>query len=623
MDIPLRKVTARVDLKGGNAFARAQPPSRPGSPTKKPPSSSLSPLPFRPKAKVNSSAALRKLSSSSALNIGRSNNSSSPSISRPGSPFKPPRTSANGPEPIDPPKARITTRPTSKSGVSPVQTSSSSPESRQRALTTVSTKLKPYHLEDRPRSGSVVALHHALSTSDLKPLPSPTLSQPSPLFERSLVDTERTKSSPVLAPIKIKSRVTHLGKSASTSADPASRSLSPPWATTHPMHTRARAPSITSSFSLNDPPTTSPSVPFYPITTASPAANPHRYAVPRRVQSPVCGYQSLAASNGPPIAKKAPLVPKLDPASVPLPPHSPSMSALSLSSKSSVSRTSVSLNTDHPGVDQGSISTVASHIKPCSMEWKGTPIVFFPQSENESRTGREGGSSQDRSLSDPLPDSRPGESDVESEGSERQLRVEAKTNRKIADLEITNRSLLAINASLETTKNRQTKEIRDLRRKLRESRLILPPRTYKTVNSALVAEDSRDDEDDEDEDDSEDIEEGADDETFQRVRGLIESLVESGKRALETKPEDFRTSLATKVLNADELRSWRDSGQRATTSSSYLDHQEEIIRLPPALVAVPDSANESSAQSNWELASDSASRPPTSPLPPITITPSL
>ena len=187
---------------------------------------------------------------------------------------------------------------------------------------------------------------------------------------------------------------------------------------------------------------------------------------------------------------------------------------------------------------------------------------------------------------------------------------------QIADLEITNRSLLAINASLETTKNRQAKEIRDLRRKLRESRLILPPQTYQTVTSAS------EDEDEEDEDS--DVEEGAD-ETFQRVRGLIDSLIESGKRALETRPEDFRASLATKVLNADELRSWRDSGQRTSIRNGLVDKQDAddvtIHNRPsPVVVTVPDSGSTSSVESDGELASDT--RGP-STLPPITITHSL
>ncbi|KIJ66223.1 hypothetical protein HYDPIDRAFT_38600 [Hydnomerulius pinastri MD-312] len=618
MDIPLRKVTARIDLKGGNTFARAQPPSRPGSPTKKPPTSSLSPPLFRPKAKINSSATVRKLSSSSSLSTGRTNDATSPSISRPGSPFKSSRTLVNGSQPNNPPKARVTARPTSRHGTSQAQTSSASPESRQRALTTVSSKLKPPHPEDRPRSGSVVALHHALSTSDLKPPPSPTLSQPSPLFERSFAESDRSGSSPVLAPLKIKSKLTGLAKSSSTSAgDPPSRSLSPPWATTRPIHTRARAPSITSSFSLNDPlPSTSPSSSYYPITTAVPAANPHRFALPRRAPSPVRSYQPFAASNDAPTTKNGPRIPKVDPASIPLPPHSPPISALSLSSKSSVSRTSVSLNNEQ------AIQSAASHLKQLSTDLKSPPNVFIPP-RNGNHSERDRSRSRERSPHNPLRESRRLESDVESEGSERQLRAEAKTNRKIADLEITNRSLLAINASLETTKNRQAKEIRDLRRKLRESRLILPPQTYKAVK-ATVSDDGGDD--DEDEDDSEEAEEGTADDTFQRVRGLIDGLIESGKRALERQPEDFRESLAAKVLNADEIRFWRDSGQRAAMGEAHLDKQDaddETIhsRLSPAFVAMPDSDAYSLAGSERDLASDAASR--ASPLPPITITHSL
>lgn len=56
---------------------------------------------------------------------------------------------------------------------------------------------------------------------------------------------------------------------------------------------------------------------------------------------------------------------------------------------------------------------------------------------------------------------------------------------QIKDLEITNRSLLVINTSLEMAKNRQAKEICDLLWKLIESRLILPPLTYQAVMSTI------------------------------------------------------------------------------------------------------------------------------------------
>lgn len=47
---------------------------------------------------------------------------------------------------------------------------------------------------------------------------------------------------------------------------------------------------------------------------------------------------------------------------------------------------------------------------------------------------------------------------------------EAKKNRKILDLEITNKSLLAINSGLEVVKLKHVREIRELKRKLREGR---------------------------------------------------------------------------------------------------------------------------------------------------------
>ena len=297
-------------------------------------------------------------------------------------------------------------RSTSRPGISPVQTNSGSLEPRQRALTAASAKLKFPYAEERPRSGSVIALHHALSISNLNASSSPPLPQPSPSAEPPLIDN----IPPVLAPIKIKSKLTGFVKSTSTNAgDQASRPLSPPYATTRPIHTRSRAPSIT-TFSLNDPP---PAM-FYPITTGSPAANPHRFA-PRRAPSPARPYTSPTLSSEPHSAKRSPLVPKVDPASVPLPPHSPPISALSLSSRSSVSRTPVSLSgeADSP-----------SHIKRRSIERINQPNPFFPQAELKRDRSR----STERSPHDPV---HRGESDAESEGSERQLRAEAKTNRKV------------------------------------------------------------------------------------------------------------------------------------------------------------------------------------------------
>lgn len=214
------------------------------------------------------------------------------------------------------------------------------------------------------------------------------------------------------------------------------------------------------------------------------------------------------------------------------------------------------------------------------------------------------------------------DSDCDSENSEHKARAAAKSNRKIADLEITNQSLLLINASLETTKNRQAKEIRDLKRKLRESRLILPPRAFRAVES-LVREEQEDEVED---DDSEEGESGPD-EAYARVKDIVEGLLESGRKALEKTPHDFRQGLSAKVLNADEVRSWRDSGQEfdAVLDGRSREDSEELqatVHLSPSHVAVPDSDDDDLSEVEVERLTLEPDTPPTTHLPPIRITPS-
>jgi len=171
----------------------------------------------------------------------------------------------------------------------------------------------------------------------------------------------------------------------------------------------------------------------------------------------------------------------------------------------------------------------------------------------------------------------------------------------MADLEITNRSLLAINASLEKTKARQAQEIRELRRKLRETRLMLPPLTYRAVKSSLDPSEVGDDEEDVDSDDAPSSEEndqvhsadqgsgtGAGHEkdttsaTYHRIKLIIENLLETGQKALEKTKQDFIDSRGgAKVLTAEEVESWRDSGAASSTvgrfsdSESHLDDDED------------------------------------------------
>ena len=208
----------------------------------------------------------------------------------------------------------------------------------------------------------------------------------------------------------------------------------------------------------------------------------------------------------------------------------------------------------------------------------------------------------------------------DQDSSEWRMRTEAKSIRKvitprhlsvgpcsegsnklqIEDLEITNRSLMVINASLEAAKHRQAKEIRDLRRKLRESHLILPPKAYRLVTSDafLDADVDGDDDEDEDADDVGTLDIGKiKDEGFKRCLTLLETLLDDGRRALAAKPEDFAAtpSYATKVLHAEELLSEADPDETdrtdddADTSAMTIGHnsEDEVEGLVSIRISTP------------------------------------
>lgn len=150
---------------------------------------------------------------------------------------------------------------------------------------------------------------------------------------------------------------------------------------------------------------------------------------------------------------------------------------------------------------------------------------------------------------------------------------------------------MAINAQLEATKHKQAKEIRELRRKLRESRLILPPRTYRELRLSSGPEEVgfHDDDVDDEEEEEEEGEEvdtsveitkiSKEDEIYMRVRGLIDTLLESGKRALETKVEDFAPAKGgTKVLHEIEARTWRyGPGEGQADTAAYESFDDSFI----------------------------------------------
>lgn len=144
----------------------------------------------------------------------------------------------------------------------------------------------------------------------------------------SAYSPELTSSNVSTVP-RVKAKVSSLAKTESSSPNlPSVRAES----------LRTRSPSAGPALSMRSTPPHPPE-PFYPITTATPAANPHRYA-PARPSPPAFADSRHTNHNW------QPQYGMIDPASIPLPATSPPSSTLSFSSRSSASRSSVSYATD-------------------------------------------------------------------------------------------------------------------------------------------------------------------------------------------------------------------------------------------------------------------------------------
>lgn len=100
-------------------------------------------------------------------------------------------------------------------------------------------------------------------------------------------------------------------------------------------------------------------------------------------------------------------------------------------------------------------------------------------------------------------------------------------------MEITTNSLLTINASLERLKVLHTTEIRDLRRRLRESRSLAPLSSAALVADEGAESDSTCSEEDEEASWEEMM---AEDQRFASVAGCLEALVRRGKEAIAFRP---------------------------------------------------------------------------------------
>ncbi|KAJ4464138.1 hypothetical protein C8R41DRAFT_132329 [Lentinula lateritia] len=550
--MPLRLAISKVTSKlsyNDRPTNRVPSPYRPPSPMKSTVSLSMTPTTMiRPKAKVNSSAT----PASARAKVTRPLSAVSPigtrppasAIPRPASPTKS-HTKYSPAVSHKPRIARSDARPHSSHSTPGTPTSTSlsieSPESVNKSKYGGSLSVR----QTSPPLGLGLSNGTLGSNSIFSP-PSDEHADP---------------------PLKIKSKLSRVALSGT-------ESLSPSPSPHHSGFARVRAPSISSNHSLGSNTTSSstrPEYAHYPINSVTAAANLHRYTPNRTVElspSPHT-YQSFSSPSlqDDTTVHYSRIVPKVDPAKIPLPTHSPPTSALSFSSRSSVSRSSVSRSES----TNSSTSVSTNHVKSPSIGFDLRSTLDSLVQISESTTGP-----RDDLLS-PIDDD-----DIGSE--DRKARNEAKVNRKIADLEITNRSLLAINSTLEATKHRQAKEIRELRRKLRESRLILPPHTYRAVTSNDTETLALPEEDDEEEDEEEEETHG-NDQTYMRIRIRLDEMIQSAQKALTTNYTDFAEMKGpTKVLSEQEVRDWRGSEDVGDVSLVLEDEDERnevlLMRAP-------------------------------------------
>ncbi|KZV89324.1 hypothetical protein EXIGLDRAFT_721507 [Exidia glandulosa HHB12029] len=220
--------------------------------------------------------------------------------------------------------------------------------------------------------------------------------------------------------------------------------------------------------------------------------------------------------------------------------HSPPTSVLSLQSTSTSSMTSAS---------------TSSPISP-----KLGPVIRAKVTAREASPARLTLPLSDDSASDIDEEDEDDKASTKSGASSLDPALEAKTNRKIADLEITNASLLSINASLEALKVRQQKEIWELRRKLRETRLALPPPVFASLKDKdePVAALEEEEEDDEPEPDP--------DPMFERLNAIVQGLLDDAREAVAA------SVAPVKVLSAHEVLAWE--GRRKSAGGEDDDDED-------------------------------------------------
>lgn len=406
------QVTAKIDYK---------PPSRPASPTKSRTPTQSTPVStptIRPRAKVSSSATVGGVRKPAAVHAPPPTNYSNGSA-RAASPTKlfeavHVNHGRVSPSPSSTSRARVTARVEAKSnGAASVPPSPRLAHFRAtpNVATTSDTALNDGTI--RTRHASISSTSHVSGSSDRV---HSTLSQMSYTTSAATDTDSASYVSLNKTPMKVKAKVSGLVKSKTPTAPETSppqlpsptTSSSPNVAPIPRQHRMGRTASI-SSLSSREPL-------FYPITTASPIANAHRFATTYR---PPPRNHHLQPSPTSPVVPKQTLV---DPATVPLPPLSPPGSTVSFSSRSTTSRSSVT-SASHSTVPTFSLHVNGFHD---DSDRRGPHINGDPgRARSNSVVIRDTG----------LPSEDHGTHgrrvfDEEAE-AERKLRAEAKSNRKV------------------------------------------------------------------------------------------------------------------------------------------------------------------------------------------------
>ncbi|KZS93345.1 hypothetical protein SISNIDRAFT_485603 [Sistotremastrum niveocremeum HHB9708] len=522
-----------------------KPKSRPASPTKHldvfPPPAYAQPVVIR--AKVNSIAQTNAIGR--ARNVS---NSSAPPVARPPSPFKTRPTRTNS-------SSNLSAVASSSSVSSPVTSShpnSPSPTIKARRTVRPVTPRAGMASVSNPSARSAGNLPPAISVPLVNRIPaSPPKRRTSSVSETS---NSSLLSGVMSAPATPLPRIEVRGRKQSPSR--ASPTFQIKSKVSQVLKSRPLSTIMSSSESYTSPPV--PITSSEPPHPAKPKPVPSRIPrsparSPNRSPSPTRTRTLRPTSRSRPHFQSSTSPPTISPRSIPLPPQSPSTSAISFSSVSSSSASQVRSplsdlsghSTDPPSrhpssppkstvFSRGGITPTITPIQLPVAEDFGTRVTTSDEEVEQILTESDSDSGEDSEVIE-----------------EHRSKAAAKTDRKIADLEITNKSLLAINGNLESVKHRQAKEIRELRRKLRESRLVLPPVRFKMLESTEGDQGEKDPLSEEEESE----EESAKDENFERVKRLVEDLLSTARRALESKPEDHTPASIPKVqvLHADEV----------------------------------------------------------------------